>query len=188
MAHEFGEMLVSTLPAMRAYSMILTRNRAAADDLVQDAAERMLGRAAQFQPGTNFKAWAFTILRHSHIDGIRRAKRANLTDLGDEPDSVLPATLANQEDRLILKELLASIDDLAHKQREVLLLIVAQGLAYEEAARIVGCPIGTVRSRLSRARRALEAEMLGERPESRAVREPRTASRRSIAKAAELTA
>lgn len=188
MAHDFGEMLVSTLPAMRAYSMMLTRNRAAADDLVQDAAERMLGRAEQFQPGTNFKAWAFTILRHRHIDGIRRAKRANLTDLGDEPDSVQPATPANQEDRLILKELLASIGRLAQEQREVLKLIVAQGMAYEEAAKIVGCPIGTVRSRLSRARRALEAAMLGEKGESGPMREPWTAYRRSVAKAAVLTA
>ena len=188
MTHDIGEMLVSTLPAMRAYSMMLTRNRAAADDLVQDAAERMLGRAGQFQPGTNFKAWAFAILRHRHIDGIRRAKRANLTGLGDEPDSILPVTPANQEDRLILKELLASIDGLAHEQREVLLLIVAQGMAYEEAARVIGCPIGTVRSRLSRARRALEAAMLGERREAGPAREPRTAHRRSVAKAAELTA
>jgi len=188
MTQTFSDLLVSTLPAMRAYSMLLTRNRSAADDLVRDAAERILGRAEQFQTGTNFKAWAFTILRHRHIDGIRRAKRANLTDLGAEPDSVLPPTPPNQEDRLVLKELLSSIDDLASEQREVLLLIVAQGMAYEEAANVVGCPVGTIRSRLSRARRALEAAMMGEKPQSARAREPRTARVRSIGSAVELAA
>lgn len=182
----FNDLLIETLPAMRAYAMLLTRDRSAADDLVQDAAERIIARSTQFEAGTNFKAWAFTILRHRHIDGLRQAKRANLTDIGDDPDAMLPPSLPNQEDHLILKDLMGAIGKLPGEQRETLALVVAQGMAYEEAANVIGCPVGTVRSRLSRARRALEIAMVGEAPAES--REPVRTRRRSITEPAHVAA
>jgi RNA polymerase sigma-70 factor (ECF subfamily) len=156
---QFNALLLETLPALRAYAMQLTRNRANADDLVQDATVKLISRADTFEPGTNFKAWAFTVLRHAHIDNVRsRARKSEHID-GDEIDVPVPAS---QEDALVLKQLLQSMSQLAGEQRDVLQLVVGQGLSYEETARVLECPVGTVRSRLSRGRRELERLMTGE--------------------------
>ncbi|WP_300303815.1 sigma-70 family RNA polymerase sigma factor [Ferrovibrio sp.] len=155
-------LLMETLPSLKAFSVMLTRDRNWAEDLTQETALRVLAKAEQFQPGTNFKAWAFTIMRHQHIDQARRWRR-EATTFGDaEAIENLMAVKAPQEDQLVLGELLQAITRLNKAQRDVLVLVVGNGLSYEEAARVCGCPIGTIRSRLARARQELERMMLGE--------------------------
>ncbi|MFN4312602.1 MAG: sigma-70 family RNA polymerase sigma factor [Ferrovibrio sp.] len=155
-------LLMETLPSLKAFSIMLTRNRHWAEDLTQETVLRVLAKADQFQPGTNFKAWAFTIMRNQHIDQSRRQRR-EATTFGDmDAFENLMAVKAPQEDKLMLDELLKAINRLNPAQREVLVLVVGNGLSYEEAAKVCGCPIGTIRSRLARARHELERMMLGE--------------------------
>lgn len=157
-------LLLETLPSLKAFSIMLTRDRTWAEDLTQETVLRVLAKSDQFQPGTNFKAWAFTIMRHQHIDQARRRRR-EATTFGDASAiENLMATKAPQEDAMVLGELLQAIDTLNKAQRETLMLVVGGGLSYEEAAKVCGCPIGTIRSRLARARQELEAKMLGEAP------------------------
>ncbi len=170
-------LLLETLPSLKAFSIMLTRDRTWAEDLTQETVLRVLAKSDQFQPGTNFKAWAFTIMRHQHIDQARRRRR-EATTFGDASAiENLMATKAPQEDAMVLGELLQAVDTLNKAQRETLMLVVGSGLSYEEAAKVCGCPIGTIRSRLARARQELEAKMLGEAPmpRSETTRETRLA-------------
>ncbi|WP_374467128.1 sigma-70 family RNA polymerase sigma factor [Ferrovibrio sp.] len=168
-------LLMETLPSLKAFSVMLTRDRHWAEDLTQETVLRVLAKAEQFQPGTNFKAWVFTIMRNQHIDQARRRRREATTFGDSEAIENLMAVKAPQEDKLVLDELLQAITRLNQAQREVLVLVVGNGLSYEEAAKVCGCPIGTIRSRLARARQELERMMLGEattsqRPASRSER------------------
>ncbi|MEK9967506.1 MAG: sigma-70 family RNA polymerase sigma factor [Ferrovibrio sp.] len=170
-------LLLETLPSLKAFSIMLTRDRSWAEDLTQETALRVLAKSDQFQEGTNFKAWAFTIMRHQHIDQARRRRR-EATTFGDASAiENLMATKAPQEDAMVLGELLQAVGTLNKAQRETLTLVVGHGLSYEDAAKVCGCPIGTIRSRLARARQELEAKMLGESPmpRSKVTRETRLA-------------
>ena len=149
--------LVDHLPALRAFALSLTRNGAAADDLVQDTIVKAWTNIEKFQAGTNMRAWLFTILRNTFYSGRRKAKR-EVPDV----DGVFTAGLAekpNHDGRLQLTDFRKAFEQLPDEQREALILVGAQGFSYEEAAAMCGCAIGTIKSRANRGRSKL-AELM----------------------------
>ena len=159
MPSDFHADLVAALPKLRIQALALTRNRAAADDLVQDAAMNALAAQGSFTPGTNFAGWMHRILRNRFISGVR--KRRETTDIDDAPSASL-AVQAGHEDRLALRELQRALGGLPPEQHEALFMVVLQGLSYEEVAEATGCAVGTAKSRVFRARRQLQAWLMGE--------------------------
>jgi RNA polymerase sigma-70 factor (ECF subfamily) len=157
---EFHDQVIAILPKLRVQALALTRNRASAEDLVQDAVCNALSAQESFIPGTNFAAWMHRILRNRFISNLR--KRRDTTDIEDVPSAAL-ATGAPHEDRLALKELARAMARLPADQREALVMVVLNGLSYEALAEATGCAVGTAKSRVFRARRQLEAWLLGER-------------------------
>jgi RNA polymerase sigma-70 factor (ECF subfamily) len=156
-----GEQLVAFLPNLRRFAISLTRSRDAADDLVQAACERALAGAERFEPGTRFDAWMFRILRNLWIDQARRRKTAGIQeDISDRTDLVGSEGAREMESRLTLESVSSAIMQLADDQREVLLLVCVEGLSYRETADVLDIPIGTVMSRLARARKNI-AEAAG---------------------------
>ncbi|RAI04519.1 RNA polymerase subunit sigma [Acuticoccus sediminis] len=152
------------IPALRRYARALMRDRSAADDLVQDCLERAIGRWHQRRGDDDAKAWIFTILHNLAMTRLRRsAERPAHLALDDAgPDSL--ARAPSQEDGLMHRDLLAALGALAEEQRTVLLLVTVEDLSYAEAARVLGVPIGTVMSRLSRARDRLASLLSAEPP------------------------
>lgn len=155
----FHDQVISILPKLRIQALALTRNRSAAEDLVQDAVCNALSASASFIPGTNFPAWMHRILRNRFISNLR--KRRDTTDIDDVPQAAF-ATEAAHEDRLTLKELGRAMTRLPADQREALVMVVVHGMSYEALAEATGCAVGTAKSRVFRARRQLEAWLLGE--------------------------
>lgn len=152
------EELPSHLPALRAFAMSLTRNPAAADDLVQDTIVKAWTHIDRFQRGTNLRAWLFTILRNTFYSDRRKRKREV-----PDPDGLHAALLSEKpahDGRLAMNDFLRAFDQLSPEHREVLVLVGASGFAYEEAAAMMGVAVGTVKSRANRARARL-AELLG---------------------------
>ena len=153
-ASNIGEKdLLACVPHLRAFAWFLARNRERADDLVQDTIVRALAAAAQFQAGTNLKGWMFTILRNLHYNEVR--KNRIQTQSLDDPLAYEPAVLPNQVASLEFGDFRRAFWQLADDRREALILIGASGLSYEEAAKVCDCPKGTIKSRVSRARREL---------------------------------
>jgi RNA polymerase sigma-70 factor (ECF subfamily) len=159
----FHDQIVGILPKLRVQALALTRNRAAAEDLVQDAVCNALSAQDSFIPGTNFAAWMHRILRNRFISNLR--KRRDTTDIEDVPSSAL-ASDAPHEDRLALKELGQAMTRLPRDQREALVMVVIHGMSYDTLAEATGCAVGTAKSRVFRARRQLEAWLLGEHMEA----------------------
>ena len=155
----FHDQVISILPKLRVQALALTRNRAAAEDLVQDAVCNALSAQTTFIPGTNFPAWMHRILRNRFISNLR--KRRDTTDIDDLPAGAL-ATPAPHEDRLALKQLAGAMSRLPVDQREALVMVVIHGMSYEALAEATNCAVGTAKSRVFRARRQLEAWLLGE--------------------------
>ena len=155
---EFHAALVDCIPHLRAFAISLTRNGDRADDLVHDAAVRALVATHQFTPGTNFKAWIFTILRNHFYNESRKDRSLSLDEEKTIAEQASPAT---QEMAVELSEFGRTVWRLGADHREVLMLIGATGLSQEEAAKVCNCAIGTIKSRLSRARREL-ARLLAE--------------------------
>lgn len=149
----FRDQLVELLPSLRAFARGLCGNRDLADDMVQDAMLRAWAARQSFHAGSNFRAWMFMILRNNYYTTLRKNARTAAWD-PDLAERVLVAE-ASQQDGLNLQDVQAALLKLPAEQREVLLLIGAHGLAYEEAADIMGCAIGTIKSRLARGRAAL---------------------------------
>ena len=145
--------LLTCVPHLRAFAWFLARNRERADDLVQDTIVRALAAAAQFRAGTNLKGWMFTILRNLHYNEVR--KNRIQTQSLDDPLAYEPAVLPNQVASLEFGDFRRAFWQLADDRREALILIGASGLSYEEAAKVCDCPKGTIKSRVSRARREL---------------------------------
>jgi len=145
--------ILACLPHLRAFARSLTGNRDRADDLVQDAVLRALTAASQFTPGTNFKAWIFTILRNLYFNEFRR----NSTFMRplEADDLETHATAPAQQAGLEFDDFRRAFSTLPAEQREALVLVGADGFLYEEAAAICGCPIGTIKSRVARARSAI---------------------------------
>jgi RNA polymerase sigma-70 factor (ECF subfamily) len=154
---EFKKLLVSVLPALRRFAVSLARDPTAGDDLVQDTLLRSWRARARFEPGTNFEAWTFTILRNVFYSNQR--KRREVQD-DDGSYTARLATLPSQGGRLDLQDVRAALDRLAPVMRESLVLVAIENLSYEEAAAVMNCQIGTVKSRVWRAREHL-ARMLG---------------------------
>jgi RNA polymerase sigma-70 factor (ECF subfamily) len=143
------------IPRLRRYARYLRREPDHADDLVQECLSRAIAKIDTWQPGTNLRAWLFVILRNCHINEIRRERRILSIDddtPGTEPTLTVPGS---QETRVALAEVRNAYLSLSEEHREVLLLVAIEGLQYEEASAILDVPLGTVRSRLSRARQAL---------------------------------
>jgi len=155
---EFYEQLIDCLPHLRAFARVLCRQHDLVDDLVQDAVVRALAAARQFQPGTNFKAWMFTILRNQNITTFRR-QRVFPVSLEETTHEVVQA--ASQEDALMMQDLDDAVQRLSPLRREALLLVVVHGLSYEEAAGVCGCAVGTIKSRVARARAELQVMVMG---------------------------
>jgi len=145
------------LPELRAFARFLARDRAQADDVVQDAVVRALAALHQFQPGTSLKAWLFTILRNAFYEQQRRRKREAVAIEGsfDLSEAAEPA----QEARGEINDLQQVIWRLPPLLREALILVGAQELSHEEAAAVCNVPVGTMKARLSRARVALATAM-----------------------------
>ena len=160
MQTEFERELIANIPHLRAFAGFVTQHSDQANDLVQDTIVRALRAQHQFQPGTNFKAWTFTILRNLHINNLRRhrVRMDSIEDGALEAFAVAP----NQYARLEFQELRRALAKLSPEHREVLILVGASGFRYEEAAQICKCAIGTIKSRLSRARAELRELLLGD--------------------------
>jgi RNA polymerase sigma-70 factor (ECF subfamily) len=152
----FGEQLIAVLPRLRRFARGLTGSAVEADDLVQAACERALARRHQFQEGTRFDSWMFRIVQTIWIDQIRsREVRKEDGDIGEERlGSDEP--VRRVEARLALSEVRRAVERLPPDQRAALLLVTVDGLSYKEAAEVVQVPVGTIMSRLARARRALQ--------------------------------
>lgn len=155
---EFYNQLVSCLPHLRAFARVLCRQHDLVDDLVQDAVVRALAASNQFQQGTNFKAWMFTILRNQNITSFRR-KRIIPTSLDEVSQEASQA--APQEDALMIEDLNFAVEQLSPLRREALILVAVHGLSYEEAAAVCDCAVGTIKSRVARARAELHEMVLG---------------------------
>ena len=151
---DFRRLLVTYLPHLRAVARTLTGHRDRADDLVNDAVLKALSAEAQFQPGTNLKAWLMTILRNHYINGLRRS-RIEVEVVDEIPESALP-TAPNQEHVVEMHEVAAALQRMSVEHREILVLVSAAGMSYEEAASVCGCAVGTIKSRLNRARSELK--------------------------------
>jgi RNA polymerase sigma-70 factor (ECF subfamily) len=147
------EAILATIPSLRAFAVSLCGNVDRADDLVQEALTRALANIDSFRPGSNMSAWLFTILRN-HFRSEYRKRRREVED----PEGWHAANLKShpeQEGHIEYEELRAAMAQLPDDQREALILVGASGFSCEEAAEICGCAVGTIKSRVSRARKRL---------------------------------
>jgi RNA polymerase sigma-70 factor (ECF subfamily) len=151
---EFKRELVALIPQLRAFARSLALNHAAADDLVQDSLMRAWRARRRYEAGTHFKAWAFTILRNQFYSEKRRSwRQLHLSDETAERTLIAPS---NPDAAIELDELRRALGRIPEELREALILVGAGGFSYDEAAAICACPTGTIKSRVSRARRSLE--------------------------------
>jgi RNA polymerase sigma-70 factor, ECF subfamily len=157
----FGDLVVECLPQLRVYARSLTGRRDAADDLVQDAVVRALAARHSFTPGTNLRAWLFTILRNACFSNYRR-NQLQLTCIEELPEGRL-AMPPRQLGQLELQEVERSIQELPMVFREALLMVSVAGMNYAEASAEAGCAVGTTKSRVNRARSHLR-RIRGEAP------------------------
>jgi RNA polymerase sigma-70 factor (ECF subfamily) len=154
--------MIALMPQMHNFARSLCRDAVRAADLVQEALLRAFSNIERFQPGTNLKAWLFTILRNEHYSQLRRQKfEAVGVDTSTLPE---PSVLPDHDGELELRELHNALSTLPTGQRTALLLVSASGLSYEEAAGICGCAVGTIKSRVARAREMLVKMLDGRAP------------------------
>ena len=149
--------LVDHLPALRAFALSLTREGASADDLVQDTIVKAWTNMDKFQPGTNLRAWLFTILRNTFYSARRKTRR-EVND-SDGIHAARQATRPEHDGRLAMNDFKAAFQQLPDEQREALILVGGSSFSYEEAAAMTGVAVGTVKSRANRGRRKL-AELM----------------------------
>ncbi len=156
MDQAFSHQLVALLPRLRRFARGLTHGSEEGDDLVQAACERALARRDQFEPGTRLDSWMYRIVQNLWLDSRRRGKNEAIAiDPVDLAEHAAPAGNNAAEDGLYLAQVREAIAQLPEDQRAVLMLVSVEGVAYKDAAEILGLPLGTVMSRLSRARVAL---------------------------------
>jgi RNA polymerase sigma-70 factor, ECF subfamily len=152
----FSERLVGFLPNMRRFSISLTGSADSADDLVQSACERALAHQQSFDPLTRFDAWIFRIIRNLWIDQVRRQKTAGpRAEISDYQDVLGTGGEGEAVARMELAEVISALATLSNDQREVLVLVCVEDFSYRDAAALLDLPVGTVMSRLARARRNL---------------------------------
>lgn len=150
--------LIEHLPRLRRYARALTGDVNRADDLVQDTLERALAKLDLWQPGSDLRAWLFTLMHNLFVNQIRvrRPQETVMEDALDEPVS------GGQMEALAARDIHAALARLPEEQREVLLLVGLEQFGYAEAAQVLGVPTGTVMSRLSRARERMRQMLAGE--------------------------
>jgi RNA polymerase sigma-70 factor (ECF subfamily) len=148
---DFGSLLEHEIPRLRRYARALTRDATRADDLVQSCLLRALAKSHLWQPGTDLRAWLFTILHNQHVNDVRRAVREGINIPVEDVAPVLTVP-STQGATLQLRDLDRALARLPEEQRQVLLLVGLEGMRYEEVAAVLDIPVGTVRSRLSRGR------------------------------------
>ena len=154
-----GGDFIQYIPRLRRYARALTGDRARADDLVQDTLERALIKLHLWQSGSDLRAWLFTIMHNVFVNQLRSQPAAATAELDDEAMQI--AVRPTQSDLLEVHDLQTMLLRLPEEQREVLLLVGLEQMTYEEAAGVLGIPMGTVMSRLSRARERLRALLAG---------------------------
>jgi RNA polymerase sigma-70 factor (ECF subfamily) len=152
--------IVELIPRLRRYARALVSDRAAADDLVQDTLERAWAKLHLYRRGTDLRAWLFTVMHNVHVNQVRASR--STAPLEDEMPEL--ALRAPQSDALVVRDVERAIARLPVEQREVLLLVTLEDLSYDDTARALGIPIGTVMSRLARAREKMRAMLLGGAP------------------------
>jgi RNA polymerase sigma-70 factor, ECF subfamily len=174
------------IPRLRRYARALTRDVAAADDLVQDCLARALGKLHLWQKGSDLRAWLFTILHNQYVNYVRRSIREGAA-VGLSESEPLLTRAPHQGHRLELRDLDRALAKLPEEQQSAILLVGLEGMRYEEVAAVLDVPVGTIRSRLSRGREALR-KLVGiepddgepppiHTPEARADHQPRRSSR-----------
>ncbi|HZH27186.1 MAG TPA: sigma-70 family RNA polymerase sigma factor [Azospirillaceae bacterium] len=151
MTYSFTKELVTCIPSLTRYACKLTRDAAAAEDLVQDCLARALSRQHRFEPGTNMQAWLTTMLKNLHFNNLQREKHMTKVELWDSAASVE----ASQMSRLMFRDVDRAFRRLTVSQRKVVKLVAIEGRPYQEAADTLNVSIGTIRSRLCRARERL---------------------------------
>ncbi|HEY0522833.1 MAG TPA: sigma-70 family RNA polymerase sigma factor [Stellaceae bacterium] len=156
--NDFGLMLEREIPRLRRYARALTRDSARADDLVQSCLVRALAKSHLWQPGTDLRAWLFTILHNQHVNDVRRSVREGVSIPVEDVAPMLTVG-STQGATLQLRDLDRALARLPEEQRQVLLLVGLEGMRYEEVAAVLDVPVGTVRSRLSRGREMLRRLM-----------------------------
>jgi RNA polymerase sigma-70 factor, ECF subfamily len=156
---DFKSELLPLIPGLRAFARSLCGNSDAADDLVQESLLRAWASQESYQEGTNLKAWIFTILRNHFYNELRKRKR--YVSMPNESAVLETVTGENQSAALHLQDLARELDRLPPDQRDALLLVSVEGFSYEECARICDCAVGTIKSRVARARRELEKRLEG---------------------------
>jgi RNA polymerase sigma-70 factor (ECF subfamily) len=160
---EFQRRIEAAIPALRRYARALTRDSEAADDIVQDTLVRAL-RSEHLFHGGDVRAWLYTILTNLNRNRLRTlSRRPTVTPIKDGDAAIMGSDGGS-------RDIARALDDLAEEQRAALLLIVLEGLTYREVAEVQGVPIGTVMSRLARARMQIKAYLDGERPALRRVK------------------
>jgi RNA polymerase sigma-70 factor (ECF subfamily) len=145
--------VVGLIPALRAFAWSLSHNGSDADDLVQDTLIKAWTNREKFEPGTNLRAWLFTILRNTYYTAVLRRRREVRDETGEYAGTL--RTPATQDWSVAVRALQAALQKLPDEHREALVLVGAAGLTYEEAAEICGCALGTIKSRVNRARARL---------------------------------
>jgi RNA polymerase sigma-70 factor, ECF subfamily len=160
---EFRQRIEAAIPALRRYARALTRDSETADDIVQDTLVRALRSEHLFHDG-DVRAWLYTILTNLNRNRLRSlSRRPTLTSIKDNDAAITGPDTGS-------RDIARALDDLAEDQRAALLLVVLEGLTYREVAEVQGVPIGTVMSRLARARMQIKAYLDGERPALRRVK------------------
>ena len=155
---EIASLLEPQIPGLRRYAWALLRDDEAADDLVQDTLEKAIRRWSQRHRAGDLRAWLFTIQRNLFIDSVRRRKGRG-TQVGIEVLDAVPAAGEVSDGHAGMRDLLAGLSTLSEEQRSVLILIGVEDFSYEQAAQVLDVPLGTVMSRLSRARKQLREFM-----------------------------
>ena len=166
---QFLDEIEGSVPALRRYARALTRDADRADDLVQDCIERAIRKRRLWSPTGPLRAWLFKILLNIYRNDARHRRRRG-DQIPIDALSVEPAVAAPQPGRIALAEMARAVEALPAEQREALLLVVLEGLSYREVAEVQGVPIGTVMSRLARARMQIKAYLDGKRPSLRRVK------------------
>lgn len=155
------EAVLREVPRLRRYAVALLADRGRADDLVQDTLERALSRLHLWQNGTDMRRWLFTIMHNLHVNQVRRSiRRGNEAQIDDVQDRLVQS--ASQTDSIVVRDLTRAMQELPSEQIEVLVLVALEGMAYREVAEVLDIPLGTVMSRLSRARQSLRKYLDGE--------------------------
>ena len=158
----FASRTMQYIPRLRRYARALTGDISAADDLVQDALERALLKQSLWREGTDLRAWLFTVMHNIFINQVRSAAANRLVPIDDvAADAFVDTPPLQASDRLEIRDLDAALQALPEEQRAVVLLIGLEQMTYEEAARVLEVPIGTVMSRLSRGRERLRRLLQG---------------------------